>query len=107
MIQCARCAAANQPTSKYCLSCGSPLPAASGGPAATGQPGAAPQPPPAWNAQPSPPPPLSPFPNPPPVYGSPPQRSEPEHQQRFGSPEGLNPYGATVGPQMGQPGGGG
>ena len=126
MIQCARCAAANQPTSKYCLTCGSPLPAAQAPvpaaqapaapaaaqpqpanpppPAAWGPPGYGP--PPGYGAQPPGPapgaPPAGPPYGPPPGHnpqGAAPQYAGPDAERfRFGSPDGLNPYGATVGP---------
>jgi hypothetical protein len=166
MIVCARCGAQNQPTNKFCLSCGAPVqsgqappPAggASGGyqapaPAAGGWGQPAPQPPapaaappqpaqPSWG-QPQQPPqwgqpqqPQQPAPaqwgqpQPPPQWGQPHQPQQPAQQWgqpqphqsgweqqpggpgaagggfgpaqphlRVGSPEGLNPFGATVGP---------
>ena len=118
MIQCARCAASNQPSSKFCLSCGAPLPAASAGAAGPSASGAQPAPPPP-PAGPGGLPPLPPVAWGPPGYGPPPgpppgpggwpgnqpapsppapPAAPPDDRHRFGSPDGLNPYGATVGP---------
>jgi len=160
MIVCARCGAQNQPTNKFCLSCGAPVQQA-GAPAAQpanqgwgapapapaapqgqwgqpspqpapqqwGQPQPAPAPPPAWGQPPAQPPPQQggwgqppqappaqqawgqPQPAPAPAQW---QQPAPQQQpgvppaggfnpagpqnQRVGSPEGLNPYAATVGP---------
>lgn len=122
MIQCARCGANNQATSKYCLSCGAPLPAAAAapppgfGPPPGGQPPAAPPqaapppnfgPPPgptgpaAWNPPGyGPPPGHSPGQGPSPGFGPPPAGPTPPPEERFriGSPDGLNPFGATMTP---------
>jgi hypothetical protein len=138
MIVCARCGAQNQPTNKFCLSCGAPVqqPAAAqpGPPAAPAQPpapqqGYAPHPAPgAWGAPPQPAAPPAPAPQHPGPYGEPPQgwgappaapqQPAPQPQggfapaggfapspapQRFGSAEGMNPFGATVGPNPAQP----
>src|SRR5882724_9651077 len=133
MIVCTRCGATNQPTSKFCLYCGTPLAAAAAPPPAYGapQPAPAPQPPvaapqpaPAWGPPPAPapqqygqPPAAQPWQQPPPAapaYGAPPQPAwnpGPQDQAgfaapavdraRFGTPEGMNPFGATVGPDFG------
>ncbi|HKO48912.1 MAG TPA: FHA domain-containing protein [Polyangiaceae bacterium] len=125
MIVCTRCGASNQPTSKFCLSCGNPLAAAAAPPPAQPQP--APAPAPAWAAPPQPPtqyeappphwqqsPPAQAapgYPNPgyapppAPAWNSPPP-AEPggfapapaADRARFGAPEGMNPFGATVSP---------
>lgn len=176
MIVCARCGAQNQPTNKFCLSCGAPVqqvgqpapaPAANPQPAPAPQPWGAPPPPapagqwgqspqaepqpPAWGQQPPAPAP-APWGQPQqaaPAWGQPPQAPSPQQgwgQQpanapaapapwgappapapqpgwnqgaaqggfapaggfgpapahlRVGSPEGLNPFGATVGPPEG------
>jgi hypothetical protein len=139
MIACTRCGASNQPTSKFCLSCGNPLAAAAapapgyGAPqpaAAPAQP--APQPAPAWGAQPAQPAP-QPYGAPPPqpwqpqqppgAYGAPPPppgawappppdqggfapapvggfAPATDDRARFGSPEGMNPFSATVAPDF-------
>ena len=143
MIVCTRCGASNQPTSKFCLSCGNPLAgAAAAPPPAYGAPPPAPAPQPAWGQPPAAaPPPYAPPPaappqyaappaaapqyapppaapwqppppaGPPPGYGAPPPAwnapppdpsgfapaGSPD-RARFGSPEGMNPFGATVGP---------
>ena len=131
MNVCTRCGATNQPTSKFCLSCGNPLAAAAAPPAAYGAPQpapaphapvAAPQPPPAWGQQPPAPqyapPAAQPWQQPPPAaaapgFGAPPPAWNPGPQDqggfaappadraRFGTPEGMNPFGATVGPDFG------
>ena len=137
MIVCARCGAQNQPTNKFCLSCGAPVqqaPAAQGGQAPQ-QGGAYGAPPAGWgqqgSAQPQqhPPPGASPYgqpgqpgqpgQQPPPQggWGGQPQQGQapqggyapqaPGYGQagapyQFGSPEGLNPFGATVGPPQQQ-----
>lgn len=136
MVSCARCGYVNQPTSKFCASCGAPVQAPSAQPA-TAQPpnpppqqwppqqdagwppapaappaaapygpppGAPPQPPAGWGA----PPPggHQPAPPPPPVAPAPAARGAPQPDPgafgpaRFGSPEGLNPFGATMAPDL-------
>ena len=122
MIACLRCGYQNQPTSKFCASCGGPMPAAQA--AAGGQAAPAPhapqqQPPPAqgWGA---PPPGQLPHHHPgappgwgapvqqPPAQGAPPGWGQPPQQGGF-SPEqarvgqaqqGLNPFGATMAPEQ-------
>ena len=132
MIVCSRCGASNQPTSKFCLSCGNPLAAAAAPPPAYGAPPpapapqVAPAPAPAWG------PPVQPAPAAPPQYGGPPAAppwqpappaaapgygppaqpwsppapqagftpAAPVDRARFGAPEGMNPFGATVGPDF-------
>ena len=130
MNVCTRCGAANQPTSKFCLSCGNPLAAAAASPPAYGAPQpapapqapvAAPQPAPAWGQQPpapgpqyappagqpwQQPPPAPGFAAPPPAWNPGPQdqgafAAPPADRARFGTPEGMNPFGATVGPDFG------
>jgi len=134
MIVCTRCGASNQPTSKFCLSCGNPLAAAAPPPAPgapSGQQQQPPAPPQAWapppQAAPAPqqygaPPPQTPWQPPPaqgapgygppagPAWNSPPATDAggfapaPEADRaRFGSPEGMNPFGATVSPTAGGP----
>src|ERR1700742_3289786 len=68
MIACTRCGASNQPTSKFCLSCGNPLAAAAPSPAY----GA---PPPAPAAQPA-----APAPVPAPAWGPPQPAPQPSQQ---------------------------
>jgi hypothetical protein len=130
MNVCTRCGATNQPTSKFCLSCGNPLAAAAAPPPVYGAPQPAPAPqapaaaPPAWGQQPpaaappqyAPPPAAQPWQQPPPAaagFGAPqpgwnpgPQdqggfAAPPADRARFGTPEGMNPFGATVGPDFG------
>jgi hypothetical protein len=142
MMLCTRCGASNQPASKFCLSCGAPLPASgagqAAGPAGTAQtqqppapqqgpppqgppPGYAPPawgppphqyapPPGAWQQQgyPAPPPggapqPQHPHAAPPNPWGPPPEGggfapAAPDNRMVVGSPQGLNPFGATMGP---------
>jgi hypothetical protein len=140
MIVCTRCGASNQPTSKFCLSCGAPLAAAAPG---AGAPAPSPQGPPPHYAPPAPaagPPAGGPPPGqwgaqpPQPHYAPPPQQPAQPHwgqgyqqppqpapaqaawgppqqpafapaaeapRYQSGSPEGLNPFGATVGPPQG------
>lgn len=127
MPVCARCGAQNQPTNKFCLSCGAPLqqqPAPHAAPPPHAQPAPNPGPPPqappqqqGWGYQ------------PPPQQAPPPQAPPPHHQgwgqppqappnaggfapaapgfgsadnQRVGSPDGLNPFGATFAPHQEQ-----
>src|SRR6478752_4235614 len=130
MIVCTRCGASNQPTSKFCLSCGNPLAAAAPPPghgAPSGQQPQQPAPAPAWGAPPPqaapahygapPPAPWQPPPGQPaPGYAPPPAGAwDPAapadaggfapapaaDRARFGSPEGMNPFGATVSPTAG------
>jgi hypothetical protein len=135
MIVCTRCGASNQPTSKFCLSCGNALAAAAPPPAHGAPSGQQPQqapPPPAWAAPPGqgaaapaqyggapPQPPWQPpAPQAAPGYGPPaaPAWNTPApadggtfapaaeaDRARFGSPEGMNPFGATVSPTAGPP----
>ena len=129
MIVCARCGAQNQPTNKFCLSCGAPVQQAPANPAGQapqqgGGYGAPPapawgQPPPAPQPQHHAPPGASPYAQPPAQqppqqqgWGGPPQHGQPHGGYapqapgygqgappfQFGSPDGLNPFGATQGP---------
>ncbi len=124
MIVCARCGAQNQPTNKFCLSCGAPVqktPSQSQ-PAANPQPAPAPQNPGGYGS-----PQPAPQGQPNWGYGSPPQQPPPQGdpnagwgqprpapggyqpqggyapspQPGYGPPEGPNPFGATVGPNPG------
>ena len=119
MIACQRCGYQNHPTSKFCASCGGPMPAAQaaaqqggaghpqaspGAHAPPAQPGWGPQPgamqppqgPQGWGAPPQ-------APQPHPGWGQPPGTPgqpgfSPEYA-RVGTPQqGLNPFGATMAP---------
>ena len=126
MIVCARCGAANEPSSKFCPSCGASLSTAG---TKSSEAGAAPLPPlpplggpgaglgaaaPAFG-QPQnwPPPPLNQPAHQPPAGASAaalgnaptglsqafPDQAESNARFRIGAPEGLNPFSATVSPQ--------
>jgi hypothetical protein len=126
MPVCARCGAQNQPTNKFCLSCGAPLqqqPAPHAAPPHA-QPAQNPGPPPqaappqqGWGYQ--PPPQQAPPPQAPPPHqqgwGQPPQAPPgaggfapaapgfgSADNLRVGTPDGLNPFGATFAPHQEQ-----
>jgi hypothetical protein len=123
MIVCARCGAANEPSSKFCPSCGAslstagtksseagpaplpplpPLGAAGPGPGAAAPGFGQPQnwPPPPLNQPPASPAAAAALGHAPTGLSQAfPDQAEPNARFRIGAPEGLNPFSATVSPQ--------